>query len=159
MDDDDDWDARRREMLLDIAYRHNTTAWEVHQMMRLCVFGPDAVDNPMFDPREELEMGLYRVEELLAERPSIPELLTIYQSCHDVVVALIERQTDPDRRAKWTAALIEQEARMEGLRQRLGITAADMEEKWDFVQEYIDCSETIHLRAGFLPKKKRARRA
>jgi hypothetical protein len=124
----------------------------------LCV-RPDAVDNPMFDPREELEMGLYRVEELLAERPSIPELLTVYQHCHDVVVALIERQTDPDRRAKWTAALIEQEARMEGLRERLGITAEDMEERTDYTQDYIDCSETIHLRAGFLPKKKRARRA
>jgi hypothetical protein len=30
MDDDDDWDNRRREMLLDIAYRHKTTAWEVY---------------------------------------------------------------------------------------------------------------------------------
>jgi hypothetical protein len=88
-------DDERAEMLLDIARRHQTTAWEVYQMARLCVFGPDAVDNPVFDPRDELSFDLSCIEDLLAERPSIPELLTVWQHCHDVVVALIERQTDP----------------------------------------------------------------
>jgi hypothetical protein len=152
MTDDD-----RAEMLLDIARRHQTTAWEVYQMARLCVFGPDAVDNPVFDPREEMRFDLARIEDLLDERPSIPELLSVWQHCHDVVVALIERQTNPDKRAKLVAALIEQEARMQAVRERLGIDAQDMREETDYSESFAECAETIHLRAGFAPKKRAAK--
>jgi hypothetical protein len=147
---------KRADLLLDLARQHRTTAWEVYQMARLCVFGPDAVDNPVFDPIEELHLDLARVEQLLAERPSIRELLEIWQHCHDVIAALAERQRDPVKRAKWLAALVEQEVRMAELRKRL--PEYENEGQADYAECFAQCAETIHARAGFVPKKNRRAR-
>jgi len=57
-----------------------------------------------------------RLEE---ERPSIPELLAIWQRSHDVCLALAERQRDPAKRAAWFAGLAEREAEMAALRGEL----------------------------------------
>jgi hypothetical protein len=148
---------KRANLLLDLARQHQTTAWEVYQMARLCVFGPDAVDNPVFDPIEELDLDISSVEKLLDQRPSIPELLEIWQHCHDVVAALAERQRDPAKRAKWLAALVEQEVRMAGLRKRLP-EYADEQGYADYAECFAQCAETIHARAGFVPKKNRRTR-
>jgi hypothetical protein len=110
-------DERRTELISEVAERHDMTSWEVWQMVKLVVFGPDAVDNPVFDPIEELELRASRDRKRLAERPSIPELLSIWQRAHDVCVALAERQTDPAKRALWFAQLADREREMKQLRE------------------------------------------
>jgi hypothetical protein len=61
----------------------------------------------------------YRDRKRLEERPSIPELLAIWQRAHNVCAPLAERQTDPVKRAAWHAQLAEREAEMKQLRERL----------------------------------------
>ena len=113
-------DAQRADLLSEVAERHRMTCWEVYQMVRLVVFGPEAVDNPVYDPIEELELQYSRDCKRLEERPSILEALAIWQRAHDVCVALAERQRDPAKRAVWFAQLAEREAEMAALRERMG---------------------------------------
>jgi len=117
-------DNTRADLICEVAKRHRVTTWEVYQMVRLMCFGPEAVDNPVFDPIEELELRGRRDRKRLLEdeRPSIPELLAIWQRSHDVCLALAEHQRDPAKRAAWFAQLAEQETRMEALREQLAQT-------------------------------------
>jgi hypothetical protein len=112
-------EARSVELISEVADRQDMTSWEVWQMVKLVVFGPEAVDNPVFDPIEELELRASRDLKRLAgaERPSIPELLSIWQHAHDVCVALAERQRDPAKRALWFAQLADREREMKQLRE------------------------------------------
>jgi hypothetical protein len=112
-------DKRRVELICEVAERHAMTSWEVYQMVKLLVFGPEAVDNPVFDPIEELELQASRDHKRLAERPSIPEALSIWQRAHDVCLALAERQKDLAKRALWFAELAEREREMAALRERI----------------------------------------
>jgi hypothetical protein len=90
-------------------------------------FGPDAVDNPVFDPIEELEYRARRDRKRLEERPSIPELLSIWQRSHDVYVAIVERQRDSTKRAEMFAKLAVREAEMTAIRERYALPEADDE--------------------------------
>jgi hypothetical protein len=112
-------DQTRRDKLLEVAHRHEITAWEVHQMVRLICFGPEAVDNPVYDPLEELPLDRKRLEEEGATIP-VGDLLAIWQRAHDAYAASCERQTDPTKRAEMLAKLVEREVEMAALRKRLG---------------------------------------
>jgi hypothetical protein len=118
-------DNQRADLLCEVAERHRITTWEAYQMVRLVVFGPDAVDNQVFDPVEELEYRAHRDRERLKERPSIQELIAIWQRSHDVCLAIAERQSNPTKRAAWFAQLAEREAEMAALRERLAQVLRD----------------------------------
>ena len=109
--------ARKYESELKEKYYEAT--WMVWQMVRVAVFGPDAYDNPTFDPQEELELHAHRLQVALDERPTIPELLEIWQSAHDVFAALVERQKDLTKRAAMQVQLLACEAQMSALQERL----------------------------------------
>jgi hypothetical protein len=114
---------RRGELIFEVADRHQITAREVVRMVHLVCFGVEGArqieEVGLYDPISDLHLDLARVDQLLAERPSIPELLDLWQHCRDVCAALAERQTDLTKRAAMFAALVECEARMAALRERL----------------------------------------
>src|SRR6516164_7189525 len=122
-------DNRRAELIFEVAERHRITTWEVVQMVRLMCFGPDAVDNPVFDPLEEIEYRARRDRKRLEERPSIPELLEIWQRSHDVYVMCTSRSLNASaiqpKRAEMFAKLAVREAEMEAIRERFALPEAD----------------------------------
>jgi hypothetical protein len=115
-------DARLDDLFYEVAERHRITTWELHQMIELMCFGPAAVDDQTFDPIEEIEYRAYHDRKRLEERPSIPELLSIWKGARDVCLSLAERQRDPTKRAAMFAKLAEREAEMKRLRERLAQT-------------------------------------
>ena len=148
-------DNTRADLICEVADRHRITTWEVYQMIRLLCFGPNAVDNPVFDPIEELELQGLRDRRRLEERPPIPELLQIWQRSHDVCLALAERQRDPAKRAAWFAQLAECETRMEALRERL---AQELPEALAEPDPEIDAEGELRMQA-FRAFRAAARRA
>jgi hypothetical protein len=115
-------DARMDDLFFEVAERHRITTWELHQMITLMCFGPAAVDDQAYNPIEEIEYRAYHDRKRLEERPTIPELLTIWKGARDVCAAMAERQRDPTKRAAMFAKLAEREAEMKQLRERLAQT-------------------------------------
>jgi hypothetical protein len=114
---------RRAELIFEVAERHQMTTLEVVRMVRLVCYGPEGArkfeECGVYDPIEELDLQSYRDQKRLKERPTIPELLEIWERSHDVCAALAERQTDLVKRAAWFAQLVECETQMSALRERL----------------------------------------
>jgi hypothetical protein len=120
-------DLARREKELEVARRHQITAWEVHHMVRLICFGPEAVDNPCYDLHEELALDRSRLEAKGSPIPE-PELIAIWRRGHTAWAAACERETDPAKRAEMLAKLTEREAAMAAIRKRFGLTPELSEE-------------------------------
>ncbi len=119
-----DADRRHTEHVFELMDRYRMTAREVNRMVHLVCFGPEwaqriEVDGDETDPAAEMLLDLQLVNDALDERPSIPELLEIWQHSHDVCVALCERQTNPVKRALMEAQLRECETQMAALQERL----------------------------------------
>jgi hypothetical protein len=122
-------DNQRADLICEVAERHKITTWEVYQMTRLVVFGAEAVDNPVFDPIEEIELQARRDRKCLEEeRSTIPELLSIWQRSHDVYLARCKRQRDPAKRVMMFAKLAEREQEMAALRQRYALPDVEADE-------------------------------
>jgi len=120
---------RRAELIFEVAERHRMTTLEVVRMVRLAVYGPEGArkfdECGVYDPIEELELQAYRDHKRLEERPSISELMAIWQRSHDVCLVLAERQKDLVKRAAWFAQLGECEQEMAALRERLAQALAE----------------------------------
>jgi hypothetical protein len=115
---------RKAELVFDVADRYRMTVREVNRMVHVVCFGPEwaqriEVDGDETDPAAEMLLDLQLVNDALDARPSIPELLEIWTHCRNVCAALCERQTDLTKRAAMFAALVECEARMAALQERL----------------------------------------
>jgi hypothetical protein len=111
-------DLRQRELILEIARQHQLTAWAVYQMARLVCFGEEAVDNPAYDPFDEVRGQHWRDEEQLKGQPTISELMEIWQRNRDLFAATAERQTGPTRRAAMLRALAKRDAEMRAIQER-----------------------------------------
>jgi hypothetical protein len=114
----------KAELVFDVADRYRMTVREVNRMVHVVCFGPEwaqriEVDGDQTDPSAEMLLDLQLVNDALDARPSISELLEIWQHCHDVFANLCERQHDPAKRAMMEVQLRECEARMAALRDRL----------------------------------------
>ncbi len=119
-----DADRQHTERVFALTDHYRMTAQELMRMVHLAVFGPELTqqyedEGDVTWPAKELLLDLAHVEWALDERPSIPELLEIWQHCHDVCAALCERQRNPVKRARIEAQLVECEAQMAALQERL----------------------------------------
>ena len=104
-------------LLLRLSKQYQLTVREVYLMARVLLFGPRAIDldwDP-FGEWDELDLELRRDRARLLNRPSIDELVEIWQRNRDSVAKIAARQTDPGKRAKLERLLEERDATMAAL--------------------------------------------
>ena len=104
----------------DVSRHHGLTIAEVYRMVRVALFGVDALDDD-FDPLHEFEKRQDDSERdgaLLSLPLPIDEALAIWRRAHDGLRWLLENERNPTRRARLTAVLEEREATMRRLLMR-----------------------------------------
>jgi hypothetical protein len=113
---------REAELIFEIAERYAISTLEVVRMARLCVYGPFGArmyeQCGIYEPGEDERLDVERIERRLAERPTVEELVEIYEHCHAIFAWRCEREPDLAKRAAMFTALHEAEQQTDALRER-----------------------------------------